>query len=57
MERWLVLTSRDQYLSFSLVDRWLVLTSSDQYLRFLCGQMVGSDISWSVFKVLVWTDC
>ena len=41
------------------MDRWLVLTFSDQYLRFLCGQMVGSDISWSAFKtpvVLVWTD-
>ena len=45
MDRWLVLTSRDQYLRFLCGQIVLVLTSSDQYLRFLCGQMVGSDIS------------
>ena len=43
MERWLVLTSRDQYLRFLCV-KMVGLTSRDQYLRFPCEQMVGSDI-------------
>ena len=45
MERWLVLTSRDQYLRFPCGQMVGSDIYRDQYLRFPCGKMVGSDIS------------